>query len=296
MNIKQLEYFVFAAETLNFTKTGEHFFISQTAISLQIKALEDELETQLFERKNHRVSLTYAGRMFLEDAKAILNRMHAARLRLKEISAGDLGKLGIGFVRNIDHSFLSNLIQDYKDQYPWIDLSFYTGNVSDLDLAIQNGDIDIAFNLSFGRNFPEEIAYHQLQTYSLFVAMHQDNPLAIHRELRRVQLQQESIIIFQAYENEQDETQKIVHDYMDAGFLPNVVHTSNDVNTILLMTSVKKGIAILPEYALQRGSDFRNVVFIPLIGEKEQRSLYLIWRKDNGSKTLHNFLNFMDIP
>lgn len=184
MNIKQLEYFVSAAETLNFTKTGEQFFISQTAISLQIKALEEELETQLFERKNHRVSITYAGRMFLEDAKAILNRM---------------------------------------------------------------------------------------------------------------QLQKEPIIIFQAYEDAQDETKKIAHDYEDAGFLPNVVYTSNDINTILLLVAVKKGIAVLPEYTLQKGADIRNLVFIPLTGEKEQRNLYLIWRKDNQNKTLQQFLNHMEI-
>ncbi len=295
MNIKQLEYFVSAAETLNFTKTGEQFFISQTAISLQMKALEEELGTQLFERKNHRVSITYAGRMFLEDAKAILNRMQSAKLRLQEISAGDLGKLGIGFVRNTDYPNLSNIIQDFKSRYPGVDLSFYSGNVSDLDHAIMKGDIDVAFNLSFGLNFPEEIAYHQIQKCNLFVAMHQDNPLSGQKELCRMQLQKEPIIIFQAYEDAQDETKKIAHDYEDAGFLPNVVYTSNDINTILLLVAVKKGIAVLPEYTLQRGADIRNITFIPLIGEREQRNLYLIWRKDNQNKTLHNFLTHMEI-
>lgn len=295
MNIKQLEYFVSAAETLNFTKTGEQFFISQTAISLQMKALEDELGTQLFERKNHRVTITYAGRMFLEDAKAILNRMQSAKLRLQEISAGDLGKLGIGFVRNAEQTHLSNLIQDFKNRYPGVDLSFYSGNVSDLDHAILKREIDVAFNLSFGLNFPEEIAYHQLQKCNLFVAMHQDNPLAIHKELCRMQLQNEPMIIFQAYEDEQEETRKIAQDYKDTGFLPNVVQTSNDINTILLLVAVKKGIAVLPEYAPQRGADIRNITFIPLTGEKEQRNLYLIWRKDNQNKTLHNFLNYMEI-
>lgn len=65
MNTRQLEYFVSLAETLSFTKTAQKFYISQTAVTKQIKTLEHNLDTKLFNRNNHRVELTPEGNVFL---------------------------------------------------------------------------------------------------------------------------------------------------------------------------------------------------------------------------------------
>lgn len=75
MNQNQLKYFVAAAETRSFSKAAEEFFISQAAITQQIKFLESELEVQLFDRSTRPVTLTAAGRTFFVEAKAILERM-----------------------------------------------------------------------------------------------------------------------------------------------------------------------------------------------------------------------------
>ena len=72
MNIKQLEYFVDLSETLNFTKTAQNFYISQTAITKQIQCLEDDLGIPLFHRTKKCVSLTSEGRSYLPYAKKIL--------------------------------------------------------------------------------------------------------------------------------------------------------------------------------------------------------------------------------
>lgn len=73
MQIRQLEYFVAVAEQLNFTKAAKQFYISQTAVTLQIKALEEELGVVLFYRTNRKVELTPAGKTFLdEDRKSVV--------------------------------------------------------------------------------------------------------------------------------------------------------------------------------------------------------------------------------
>ena len=75
MNQNQLKYFVAAAETRSFTKAAEQFYISQTAITQQIRQLEASLGCALFDRSTRPVTLTPAGKMFLMEAKAILERM-----------------------------------------------------------------------------------------------------------------------------------------------------------------------------------------------------------------------------
>ncbi len=72
MNTKQLEYFISVAENLSFTKTAEKFYISQTAVTQQIKALEEQINVTLFTRSKRHVELTPAGKVFLSEARTII--------------------------------------------------------------------------------------------------------------------------------------------------------------------------------------------------------------------------------
>ena len=73
MNSRQLEYFLAVAHELNFTKAAESMYVSQTAVTQQIKALEEQLGVSLFERTKKKVVLTPAGKVFLQEASSILN-------------------------------------------------------------------------------------------------------------------------------------------------------------------------------------------------------------------------------
>ena len=88
MNRNQLKYFVAAAESRSFTKAAEQFYISQTAITQQIRLLEETLGCPLFDRSTRPVSLTSAGTIFLREAKGILERMSRAQERVHDASTG----------------------------------------------------------------------------------------------------------------------------------------------------------------------------------------------------------------
>ena len=97
MNTNQLRYFVTAAECRSFTKAADQFYITQTAITQQIRALEDNLGVPLFDRSSRPISLTPAGSAFLSDARSILGRIDQAVNRIQEVSTGMVGTLRIGF-------------------------------------------------------------------------------------------------------------------------------------------------------------------------------------------------------
>ena len=101
MNRNQLKYFVAAAESRSFTKAAEQFYISQTAITQQIRLLEETLGCPLFDRSTRPVSLTSAGTIFLREAKGILERMSRAHARSHGLCRGstqDRGPAGIPFI------------------------------------------------------------------------------------------------------------------------------------------------------------------------------------------------------
>jgi len=82
MTIRQLEYFLSAARTLSFTKTAQAFYISQSAITQQIKSLEEELDVKLFWRNNNQIRLTSVGELFVPEADAIVSRLKEAQEKL----------------------------------------------------------------------------------------------------------------------------------------------------------------------------------------------------------------------
>ena len=102
MNIKQLEYFVDLSQTLNFTKTAQNFYISQTAITKQIQCLEKDLGIPLFIRSKKSVELTNEGNLYLPYARKILDNVALSYQIIEEYQKGNQGSIFIGFIKSLD--------------------------------------------------------------------------------------------------------------------------------------------------------------------------------------------------
>ena len=124
MNIKQLEYFVDLSQTLNFTKTAQNFYISQTAITKQIQCLEKDLGIPLFKRSKKSVELTSEGNIYLPYAKKILEDVALSYQIVDEYQKGKQGSFSIGFIKSLDEKLLLQLLQTIKEHYPKIDLHY----------------------------------------------------------------------------------------------------------------------------------------------------------------------------
>ena len=118
MQIRQLEYFIAVSESLNFTMAAKQFFISQSAISQQIRALEEELGFPLFERTNRTVLLTASGHVFLEDARAIVQRTRDAVRRGKETGSSGSSLLRIGFIKGFEKTQFGEMLYDFHMSRP----------------------------------------------------------------------------------------------------------------------------------------------------------------------------------
>ena len=145
MNRNQLKYFVAAAETRSFTKAAEQYYISQTAVTQQIHLLEETLGCALFDRSTRPVSLTPAGKAFLLDAKAILERMSRAQERVHDASTGLSGTLRVGYVRGYERSDLSAHIRQFHQQNSNVLITFYRCSTDALAAGLLHHEYDIIF-------------------------------------------------------------------------------------------------------------------------------------------------------
>jgi len=170
MDTRTLKHFLNLAETLHFGRASETSHISSSALSRSIKQLEEELGVQLFERDNRTVSLTYAGEQFLSYARDTLVQWDVIRNSLLE-NAGELhGEVSMYCSVTASYSFLYELLSEFRQNYPKIEIKLHTGD-PDLALSrIQSGDEDIAI-AALPDIMPAGLAFKQIAVSPLlFIA------------------------------------------------------------------------------------------------------------------------------
>ena len=295
MHINQLKYFVAVAEYKSFSKAAEQFFMTQTAVTQQIQRLEEKVGTQLIDRKTRPISLTPMGQVFLGEARNILSYMEKAMRRTREASAGVTGSLRIGYTKGYEHSDLVVKLRNFHHAFPNV---LVTCSRCDTD-TLAAGLIDDAFDIIFtwdSTNIRQDAAVecrHQ-QKVGLMVALYGAHPLANRTTLCRADLKNE-INLFMSPSGTGDShgDEFFLRLYQKAGYVPNILLRTSDVESILMMVAAEEGISILPQTCVRQLSPADNLVFVPLEGEEESEEILAVWRKDNESPSLKMFLDHL---
>lgn len=295
MNLNQLEYFVSAAENLNFTKAAKECFISQTAITQQMQSLEKALGVSLFTREKHRITLTAAGQVYLKEAKVILRRSDEAIRLARMASLGTDGELTIGFISGFGQSDCYEMLRGFHDAFPNIKLKFVRNTMSGLMELIQRTECDVVFSVQPHQQDYADMNHRYIRSYPLFVAMSSNHPLAEKQELVCRELSEEAFIIMQPAARSRDEMEEMLWVYERGGFLPQVVAVEKEPETIMLMVSLEMGISLLPEYIVRPYSKNEELAIVPVMkndGSAETLNFEMIWSKANANPSVDKLLEW----
>lgn len=290
MNIRQLTCFVTVSELLNFSKAAKQLYISQSAVSLQIQALEEEIGVRLFDRDNRNVRLTPAGSSFLEDARAILRRSEDAVLRARQTSTEITGHLSFGFVKGYEKTSLAEVLADFHVKYPNISLNLVRDNVGELYDGILAGQIDYALNLCYSMESLAGMQTRILKKCPLLALVPSSHPLSHRTSIRRSELREYPLVDIKKNENRYGEKSVITKAFTDAGFLPHIVYTSDDIETSILAVAIGIGYALMPSYITDAIPSKEKVIAIPIEGEEEKMTVVGAWIKENPNPALQIFL------
>lgn len=292
MNLNQVKYFVSVAEHRSFTKAAAQHYISQTAITQQVQALEDKVGTQLINRNSRPIALTPAGKVFLKEARAILERMDAAIWRTREASTGLVGALRVGYTKGYEHSGLSRRLRQFHREFPNILLTCHRCDTDMLAAGLLSQEYDIIFTWdSTNIRREEKLELRLVEHVPLRVALYAHHRLARRTVLSRSDLRGENIL-FMSPSGTGDSFGDAFYMqlYQKAGYQPNILVRSNDMESILMMVSAEEGISIVPEYCTNWISSADNLVFIPLEGEGETEEILAVWRRDDDNPALRHFI------
>jgi DNA-binding transcriptional LysR family regulator len=146
MELRHLRYFIAVADEKHITRAAEKLGIQQPPLSLQIRALEDELGVQLFRRKPRGVELTDAGAAFLERARLILDQVERATATTRRTARGEQGRVVVGFTSSAPfHPFVPRVIRAFREISPLVSLVLEESGSSELVQGLHNEEIDAAF-------------------------------------------------------------------------------------------------------------------------------------------------------
>ena len=177
MNIDHLKEFAHLANTLNFSTTAQHFYVSTSVISRHIASLEDELGFKLFDRGNGHVKLTKAGEMFVQDARVILHDYDNAIERLSVLNSGTESIVRVGYLHEAARPFIARFVRYVKSNYPKIAVVFRGMKFSELYSALDEHRVDLNFMLDmypYGHHdYHSELIYEE----QLYVVVNKENPL-----------------------------------------------------------------------------------------------------------------------
>jgi DNA-binding transcriptional LysR family regulator len=249
MELRHLRYFVAVAEEGHITRAAERLGIQQPPLSQQIRALEVELDVQLFRRKPRGVELTDAGRALLADARRILGDVDQALSRTRRTGRGEEGRITVGFTSSAPfHPFVPRVLRNFREDFPQVAMTLEEGGTADLVAAIRAEQIDAAFIRS---PVPEgeNIATYDILEEPMCIAMPASHRLARGAKTKPVALAGLAADAFVLYRRASGPGlyDSIVGACHDAGFNPRIEQEAPRIVATLNLVASGLGVTLVPE-------------------------------------------------
>lgn len=181
MELRHLRYFIAVAEELHFARAAERLHIEQSPLSRAIKDLEFHLGVQLFERTTRTTRLTWAGQVFLDEAKHVLSALEQAKDSAKAAATGYRGQLRIALSDDIDPLRLAALLAQCREEEPDVEIRLFEVSLATQLKGLRSGLYDAGFT-----QFPDEsegIVTQPVWSDPVVVAVPARHPLLAHKRI-----------------------------------------------------------------------------------------------------------------
>lgn len=287
--LRQIKYFQAIVRNNSFSEAAEECHISQSAISQQIKVLENELGFPLLERKNRKFVLTPAGEHFYKKSLILVADYEQMCTESAKIARGDAAVLKIGYLRSYNSPEVHQALEEFSAKYPGISVQLLYGNHEELFTLLRTGGADLVLN-DQRRAFSDEYVNLILTTSCMYIELAARNPVAA---LPSVTVQElKNIPCILAASKEQQAIEKEFYQTI-IGIQGEILYAENLEEARMMVIS---GQGFLPvegsSQAMTFGASIRRV---PLCRGEEQitRNYCLFWKKDNSGYYVEEFYHIL---
>ncbi|TCM63821.1 LysR family carnitine catabolism transcriptional activator [Acinetobacter calcoaceticus] len=274
MTLKQIKSFLILARTLNYAHAAIELHISQSALSLTIKALEEELGGKLFKRNTRKVELTEEGRSLLPYARRLIANWEEMDYDLKQRFKFNRGSLSLASMPYITHALLPNIIQQFLQTHPNINFSINDITNESVIELVKDGIFEMG--ICFEPEFKDQLNFQPLFEEDFLALVSVDHPLAQQDQVswqqlcvnRFVTLQKPSIV------------RHLVDQYCQRHQITlDVQIECHQITSMCNFVAVGAGVTVIPRH-FQAYIDNKRSVAIEMSGEKLSKPVGVIYKKN----------------
>ncbi len=285
VGLHNLRYFVAVAEELNFSRAAVRLHLSQPALSLQIRSLEEQLGVKLFERTKREVRLTEPGKAFLDPARRALEQVERALTVVERAARGEVGNLSIGYVPTADCTQFPEIVREFRRRYPEVGVELHNLYSQEQSDALRDGSIRLGF-----LRLPADLTGLTVECFlrePLVVALPEKHPFALKQGVPLSALDGETFFVFPR------EMSPGFYDLLigvgkqsgcDMGRREHV----DSMQTTLGLLAAGMGVSLMP--ASIQNIQRKGVAYRKVHGSFDPVEMVVAWKQGSRSPVLESFL------
>ncbi|MED0870034.1 LysR family transcriptional regulator [Bacillus spizizenii] len=286
MELKQLEYFYAVCQELHFTRAAEKVGISQPSLSQQIRLLEHEIGTPLFDRIGKKTALTESGKLLLKYTRKIFYEVEQAKTSIDELNGLQRGTILVGTLLTVEDYLITPTLLNFHQKYPGVKISVFGLRTGDIHKQLIENKLDLG--IVFLPMKGDELESISLSTEEMAFAVPKGHPLE-NQEMLDVEVLKTtpSILLPQQYF-----IRKLIDEACkDLGFFPKPIFEITTMQSLINMVIKGIGVTILPKPYLEY-LNHPNIRIIPILKSNLSREIGVVYRKDKYlSAATHAFIS-----
>jgi LysR family transcriptional regulator for metE and metH len=276
LELRHLRSLLAIQETGNLVRASERLHVTQSALSHQIKGLEQYFETPLFLRNSKPLRLTPAGEKLISLGQRVLPQVESVEKELGQVARGEMGRLHIAIECHACFEWLAPVLSLYRQQWPQVEVDFHVGVSFEALPALQKGEVDLVISSDPVKR--DDLQFEELFEYEALLAMSQGHELAQRKQIRAADLAQETLITYPVNRQRLDVFSRFLQ---PAGVEPAAVRHSELTSVILLLVASGRGVAVLPDWVLREAAQGESLTTKPLGRNGLKGTLYAAVRKSD---------------
>lgn len=295
MNVNLLKTFVIVTECGTLSKAAEKLFVTQPALSQQIKQLENYFSVQLIERTNKGINLTEAGKILYHYASKVVKLCEDLEKEMDTLRLSISGLLVVGATSAIGGYAVPCSIFIFKEKYPEANIKLRVGNKRQVEEELKNGLIDVA--VIEGKRPKGEIITEEIATEELVVIAPNNDCWSNKSSITLEEFLKEPLIM----REQGSGTREIIKETFESLGIKisdlNVVMELSSIDSIKAAVEAGHGISIMPTIALKKELYNKTLVALKIEGVSIQQKIYVAYKEDKlKNKLAKAFIHFMRLP
>jgi len=287
MELRHLRYFVAVAEEENVSRAALKLHVSQPGISRQIQDLEDEIGFQLFERSAKSLKLTAAGKVFLAEAKSVLQHADDAVKKARAVSGGAGGEINVGYAPSLTVQILPQALRTFQEKFPGVRVALHDLSTEEMLAQLGEKKLQVALTVLPSAKLLRGLNFEELARYEMCVAVAPKHPLTKLKFVSLEQISREPLIAYSRkdYPEYHAMLEKL---FAPVGRKPKIVGEHDGVTGIVAAVESGHGFALVPNsIACMAGPRLK---LIPLKPALPAIPVVAIWRKDLETELVKQFI------